>query len=320
MAKTIIELMDERALADACSLGAWYGTPPVECKGATAEQKAISAEERAFYTRMTEDYSTQFRFQRAILDSLLGPLQPIIAAGPSQRGFTAQEETAYRTQAREGTAREYSKAREAVGEALDARGGGLAYLPSGGDAQIRAQIAKAAAASESDKQLSITTANYGIGRDNYFKAAGLLSGAAGLVNPAAFSGAATNAGNAAANTANQIQQADAAASPWNAVAGIIGGGLSAALGNPAIFGGAPKPSTCWIAAAVYDGWSDPRTILVRWYLTTIWETQSRLGAVVMAIYRVVGRPVAAVVRRSRLLRACFHPLFNLALRKAKRCL
>jgi predicted transcriptional regulator len=73
---------------------------------------------------------------------------------------------------------------------------------------------------------------------------------------------------------------------------------------------------CWIAAAVYDGWEDPRTIDVRRWLNTEF-TKTLTGKLVMATYLAVGEPVAWFVKRSNLLKRMFRPLFDRALEKAR---
>ncbi len=71
---------------------------------------------------------------------------------------------------------------------------------------------------------------------------------------------------------------------------------------------------CWIAEAIY-GPDDMRTHLVRAWLNGPFK-QTRTGRVVMAVYVAIGRPVAAVVRRSPVLQSLLHPIFNCALQRA----
>jgi hypothetical protein len=73
---------------------------------------------------------------------------------------------------------------------------------------------------------------------------------------------------------------------------------------------------CWIAAAVYDGWDDPRTIDVRRWLNEEF-TQTFAGKITMAVYLAIGRQVAWAVSRSSLLRKLFRPVFDKALAKAR---
>jgi hypothetical protein len=73
---------------------------------------------------------------------------------------------------------------------------------------------------------------------------------------------------------------------------------------------------CWIAAAVYDGWDDPRTIDVRRWLNTEFVKRP-VGRMVMALYLQFGERIARVVRRSSLLKRMVRPLFDLALKRAR---
>src|SRR5713226_562142 len=79
------------------------------------------------------------------------------------------------------------------------------------------------------------------------------------------------------------------------IIGAAGGAAAGALG-------------CWIAAAVYDGWLDPRTVLVREWLNTEFIKRP-LGRVVMALYLRFGEQIAGCINRHRWLRHGFRPLF-----------
>jgi hypothetical protein len=70
--------------------------------------------------------------------------------------------------------------------------------------------------------------------------------------------------------------------------------------------------TCWVAAEIYGGWYEPRTVAVRQWLNTEFVKQP-LGRTVMAVYRKTGRQVAWFVHRSSLLRKMLKPLFDKAL-------
>lgn len=119
-------------------------------------------------------------------------------------------------------------------------------------------------------------------------------------------GTATSGDSAALNNLTQLGLASYG--PINSLIGAAGTVGAAALGKP--------PSGCWIAAAVFDGWDDSRTMHVRYWLNKVWAKQSCLGAVTMALYRTFGEQVAVVVRRSEKLQRALLPLFNLALARA----
>jgi hypothetical protein len=72
---------------------------------------------------------------------------------------------------------------------------------------------------------------------------------------------------------------------------------------------------CWIAEALY-GVHSPRVILVRNWLSRRYDRGDAWARVVVPLYRVFGRQIAAAVRRSSILAAAFRPLFDHAARRA----
>jgi len=272
--------------------------------GASSEQKQTYAEQNAFYGQLTSEYATVFGEDQSILNEMTAIYKPILEAGPNQKGFSSEEETALRTQATEGTAQNYQKAAVALSESLNARGGGDTYIPSAADEEIKAELASSAAGQESREQLGITEENYAQGRAQFNAASSVLATEAGLLNPTGFAGATTGAGSAAAQTANEITQAN---NSWIApVLGAVGGVLGQAAGNESGFFG------CWIAEAIY-GVDDSRTHQLRYWLNFVWAKESIIGRYTMKLYRLVGRQVAAVVKRNSFVRGCFKPIFDFAL-------
>lgn len=89
-------------------------------------------------------------------------------------------------------------------------------------------------------------------------------------------------------------------------------GAGAALGS---FAGT-KAAGCWIAAAVFDGWDDPRTSLVRSWLHEEFANKP-IGGMVVGLYMQFGERVANVLHQFPLLKTPFRWLFNRALIKAK---
>ncbi len=123
----------------------------------------------------------------------------------------------------------------------------------------------------------------------------------GLYAPS-ISGAATNVGH----------QVEAAKTPsfWDTFGADIAGGVGAAAG--AFAGG---KAGCWIAAELWNGWFDPRTVLVRNWLNGEFR-KSLFGSMVVGLYARIGKRTAGRIRRYPFLRRIFTPLFNLALKKA----
>ena len=77
--------------------------------------------------------------------------------------------------------------------------------------------------------------------------------------------------------------------------------------------GATK-AQCWIAEALY-GVEDPRTLTLRWWLTSVYDGRQR-GWMFVALYRRIGRRVAASIRAGRLPRRALLPLFDVLAEKA----
>lgn len=275
--------------------------------GSNSQQTDVSDEENQFYKTLTDQYATVFPESQAIVGALTNEFTPILNAGPSQTGFSPSELTALNTQNTEGVATDYAQAQKATAQVLAARGGGNTLLPSSVDANILAQNANAAAQTRAQGANQITQQNYAQGYQNWQAAANVLGSTAGLINPTSYSGAATNAGTAAMTGATDI--ANAANSPWNAAfgaLGAVGGGLATR-----------PPATCWIAAEIFGGWREPRTVLVRnWLLTDFGK--GWMGSKVLNLYRKYGKQTAAAIRRHPSLRLIFTPLFSLALNRAKR--
>jgi hypothetical protein len=74
---------------------------------------------------------------------------------------------------------------------------------------------------------------------------------------------------------------------------------------------------CWVAEALYGG-NDPRTLILRAWLSDIYMRKDR-GWWFIELYKVVGPTVASLIRRGRLPRRAFLPLFDALAGKALDC-
>jgi hypothetical protein len=84
--------------------------------------------------------------------------------------------------------------------------------------------------------------------------------------------------------------------------------VQGAGGNKSDGGGVPRSRACWVAEVLY-GIDDPRTHLLRAWLPR--AAAQRVGwHLFLAIYTAVGQQAAALIERSRILRACATPLFD----------
>ncbi len=205
--------------------------------GATQQQTQLEQEELSAYQDAQKMTAEEYANQEAIYGPMSKQFQSIFDLGPNQTGFSAAESNTLNAQAVAGTAENYSQAAKAVGEGLAAEGGGSEELPTGGQAQLKAEVASSAANAESQEETGIQEANYQQGRQNWQNAGeGLMSIASGE-NPLGYENAATGAGSAAASEANQIASEN---NSWiNAALGVAGElGSSVIDQNPGgIFGG-----------------------------------------------------------------------------------
>jgi hypothetical protein len=86
-------------------------------------------------------------------------------------------------------------------------------------------------------------------------------------------------------------------------------------GGPGMGSDAPQHSKlCWIAEALY-GAADPRTQLLRAWLTVIYD-ERRPGWMFVALYRTFGRSTAALITRGLLPRRVLQGLFDVLVKKA----
>jgi hypothetical protein len=123
-----------------------------------------------------------------------------------------------------------------------------------------------------------------------------------------------SAGSQAGGALNTQESAAQTPSFWDEV----GSGLAGGLGGALTAGGAAygKAKGCWIAAEIFGGWYEPRTVLVRTWLHGDFS-RHRFGRIVVALYMRFGERTAEVIRRYPFLRRVFLPVLNAALRKAQ---
>jgi len=207
-----------------------YCGPVLQACGATGAEKAQQTNENNVATMMSQDAQTIFGENQNILQGLQTSISPVVAAGPSQYGFSAPEDAAMRTQATQNITAAGTNASNAVRSAAASEGGGNAYLPSGSQEAVDAGLAENQAFQQSSAQLGVTNAGYAQGNKDYEQAVGQEAEApAALENPATNAGAeASKAAGTAFEGTQQLQQIQNA---WEGpVGGIIGDAVTAGLG------------------------------------------------------------------------------------------
>jgi len=193
------------------------------CGGPTSTQEELQQEEADFYRTQTEAYKTAYSKFTDITSKLNAQFEPVLAAGINQYGFSPGEEQTLTSQAIEGTAKEYAKAKAALGENIGALGGGQSNenITSGESNQMREELASTAAGVQSGSLLSIKKAGYDLGRENFLDAEHGEEALAAGWDPNTFAGSADNSAKVANDEANTI--AAQQNSIWTSVIGALGG-------------------------------------------------------------------------------------------------
>jgi hypothetical protein len=116
------------------------------------------------------------------------------------------------------------------------------------------------------------------------------------------------------NTADQEANQEGFFGRLSQITGMLTGSATAAAGVKNAFDPAKQPG-CWVAAELYGGWNDPRTLSVRgWIFGDFAKTW--LGKILCPLYLRFGERTAALIRKRPILRKPFRALFDVALRKA----
>lgn len=207
----------------------WYSGHVDRLCGASSQQTQIEASQAAFYDTLTSEYKTVFGQNQAILGTLTKSLEPILAGGINQQGFSPAELANLNNIAVNQTGQNYANAKSAISNQQGAEGGGNSYIPSGAKEELQSQLATSAVQQESSNEQQIQSQNYATGRENYLGALSGLSNVAGQYNPTGFANSATGAGGAAASTADAITQAN---NSWlSVVSGVAGAAGTAYAGR-----------------------------------------------------------------------------------------
>lgn len=208
-----------------------YSGPVVLCCGASAGQQAVANSQTLAYQTLQQQAQQVFGNSSTVFNDLVSSLSPVVAAGPDQQGFSQAEQSALNSAAITNTGQAYRNAKQAVGEAEAAQGGGnVGDVTGGSKTATDLGIAESAAAQTSSELNQIQQQNYATGRQNYDNAVSGLESAANVYNPAtSLANASTTSGEAAANTENQIAQQN---NSWvQGVTGILGDVAGVATGG-----------------------------------------------------------------------------------------
>lgn len=284
----------------------WTNEPYFDCKGdEVAEQQ--EQQTANFNSQLMQIFNKQYSSQQQVLTYLQGKLQPMI---DNPTGYSPDALAAQRTSATDTLSAEYQNAQKALQNTEFSQGS--RDLPSGVNDQLNEALLQGEASDKANAQNTITTNNAALEQSNYWNALSALNGQATTAyNPLGYAGAATSGANAVTGLSQAVtaSQGPSIGSILGGIAGAGVGALGAGLGKAGSFGAL---FGCWIAAAHFDGWNDPRTKAVRRYLNTTFCAHW-YGRMTMKVYRQYGEWIAS----KQILVNMLGPLFDLALEQAR---
>lgn len=199
--------------------------------GPSSQEQGLAASQNSFSSLLSSDFQQQFASQNSVLNNINAAMNPIVAAGPNQQGFSSAELADLNTKAINNSGAANRNAAQAASSQLAGRGGGgSSGLESGVDKQIRGSIASQQAGNLANTENNIDTQNYETGRQNFFNAAAGQRALAGLYNPSSYAGDANQAESSAFGQADKISDEE------NQKSAAIEGGITSLAMDAATFG------------------------------------------------------------------------------------
>jgi hypothetical protein len=195
-------------------------------KGLQAAGTGLSS----LFKTATSQAATIFGAANAEFNKVVSALNPVVAGGPGQNGWSAAQTNATNTQIINQNAAAIKNAGVAVRSDIAGAGGGNIALPSGANIATEEALAAAGAESESSNLTNATIANKTQGQQNWEFATKAAEAAPDMFNPAtSATNAATGAGSADLTAQQDINNAS---NSWQqmVVAGLSDAATVASVG------------------------------------------------------------------------------------------
>ena len=192
--------------------------------GPSGGSKQINNMAGSTYGTAINQAKQEFGDANTVFNDLVNSTAPIVAAGPEQTGFSAQQESAINANTIDTTAAQYKNAATAVKGDIAAQGGGNIALPSGANIATEEALAEAGAQQTASGLRSNLQADYAAGNQNWEFATGALTKAPGVFSDANTATADTaNLGKVALDSQDVIN----AAPSWQKIGmSALGAGLN----------------------------------------------------------------------------------------------
>jgi len=195
-----------------------YAGPVALCGGPSGGEKAVAGQEESLFTTMSNNYAQVFGDSSQVFGDLMQTFSPIVAAGPSQEGFSETEWNARSAEIKQQTGLAATHVEQAAQDRWSAMGGAI---PSGAREAMLSKIGTQAAIGGSEQMGALRAEDYAVGHQNWLDATRGLMGAPAAFAPATQAGEA--AGKAGAESFQAQQEMAQQSSSWmGVVGGILG--------------------------------------------------------------------------------------------------
>ena len=287
------------------------GSKPVDSGTMKASSSGAQANDQALATNATQNQA----FANQSRQSVFGNYTPgsgysggtesqfLNPSSLDQKGLSGSYLNQYNNEANQGA----QTAQNAVGSTMqNMQNRGMGAAPAGFEADQQRKAYNDEAANQGNMYENAAGNQQSQAEANYANANNMLNSDSGSTGSLSLQG-----NNAAAGNYSNLY-GDASKQKQSTAGALLSAGSGIAAG--AAQGWAGKP--CWIAAELFGGWDDPRTILVRqWICGPLQETV--VGRILVKLYIRFGESMAKRIQTNKRLRRFFGMVFNEALAKAR---
>jgi hypothetical protein len=201
-------------------------------QGPSANAKANSNAQTAFYKQMTQEQATTFSEDQALYGDVLQQTLPILAKGPQQFGYSDQLDQMLTSFIR-------SSGDKATANAVDAtelaakqtRGGSPA--PAGADEEVRAVAETLGTQSTNTNLINEKLSGFQAGNQQYTQALNALQGEQSQLDPSKYATATSGAGTSATGAIN-LADSERSKLLESVLGGVAQGALGVATGGASL--------------------------------------------------------------------------------------
>lgn len=137
--------------------------------GPSSAMKQLNASVQDFSRQVKSEAGDIFKDASSVFHNIMDSVEGIVKGGPSQYGYSAEEQSAKTAAAVNAGAAEARNLKGAAASSVAAIGGGNTVAPAGTTQEIVLSADQKAAADTATAENQIVQEGYEVGRDNFFK-------------------------------------------------------------------------------------------------------------------------------------------------------